>query len=634
MKPLRHLLNAVAFLAVGAVVIILPGCSTRTSPIVPLSGAGVTDAIDNQAILPGVERCLLAAPPELLRLRAANEDIEALFCLGAYTYQMQAVSEAREYFERARAAIERGDDDSSEWVDAEWVDLYLEHMALTEDIARAEADSENYQALIATSQALIANFQAGYRGSGECSASEGTWNGSAGAFFCRGMRQLLKADYVKAELDYLKAFELARTYNNNDIMEHSIVDRAFVYLHTEQFDRALKLLHDVGHNPRAQNRLGQFYLPDSSIHPKQPPFNSVPAWWANEREAAQWFFRSAQQGNPVSQYNMALIMGRNDTTQDDDRALQWAIQSQRSFDEVLARNPGTSLLRGHERALLALGSMLAEGEAGWERELEQAEASSFEPKVPNGSGSGFYISKFGHILTNAHVVRDFGSTPPVPCDYVSIASAVDAFPRLVGQPIAYDDQMDLAILHDAASSSLQTAAPLRSYAVVAGERVAVTGFPLAGRFPWDMHTTTGDVVTTVVDRRSARGTRRFRFSAPIYGGNSGGPVLDMGGNVVGVVVGSPYPRLPVVPRSLQSTRPTTRDVMELIRNTEVISNMNIAISVPQVSAFLQTKASDVVDKVDWREFAGSGEPRMVTDLSRDAMEYTVMVECWMRARED
>ena len=97
--------------------------------------------------------------------------------------------------------------------------------------------------------------------------------------------------------------------------------------------------------------------------------------------------------------------------------------------------------------------------------------------------------------------------------------------------------------------------------------------------------------------------RIFQITAPVQPGNSGGPVLDASGNVVGVVVA----RL---------------DAIKLARRTgRLPQNVNFAISEGTVRAFLD--AHDVP-----YETADSKSPIPTADIAAKAKGYTVLIECW------
>src|ERR1700730_17779896 len=85
--------------------------------------------------------------------------------------------------------------------------------------------------------------------------------------------------------------------------------------------------------------------------------------------------------------------------------------------------------------------------------------------------------------------------------------------------------------HDVVEAHPTTFASLRS-GVHLGERVALFGFPLAGLLATSGNFTLGNVTAVA---GLGDDTRIIQISASVQPGNSGGPLLDYSGNVVGVV---------------------------------------------------------------------------------------------------
>lgn len=147
-----------------------------------------------------------------------------------------------------------------------------------------------------------------------------------------------------------------------------------------------------------------------------------------------------------------------------------------------------------------------------------------------GAGSGFIITEDGYVVTNWHVV-DGGSRFLV---IFSDQSYVEA--QLVGS----DARDDLAVLKfDAGQVKYKfTIATLgNSDKVVPGEAVVAMGSPL-GRFP---NTITAGIVSGIGrDELNSQNpvcqqyTNMIQHDAAINHGNSGGPLFDLNGNVIGV----------------------------------------------------------------------------------------------------
>ena len=147
-------------------------------------------------------------------------------------------------------------------------------------------------------------------------------------------------------------------------------------------------------------------------------------------------------------------------------------------------------------------------------------ASSLTAAEVIASGTGFAVSPGGHILTNAHVVSG--------CSKVT---ARIGGVELQAQVVSIDTQNDLALLK--ISGAFSTVLPLREGArVQLREPVVAFGYPLPGVVSSSLNMTTGNISALAGLGDDARS---LQFTAPIQPGNSGGPLVDASGNVVGIV---------------------------------------------------------------------------------------------------
>ena len=153
----------------------------------------------------------------------------------------------------------------------------------------------------------------------------------------------------------------------------------------------------------------------------------------------------------------------------------------------------------------------------------QKQINNWKPKRLVSSGTGFYISE-NHILTNAHVVDS--------CDELRT-------PYHRVKVIAVDKEIDLALLFDPHGNP--NPATFRSYPVDFGEEVAVFGYPLSDILSYVGNGTSGIISGLKSIMLASQPDNHFQHTAPTQNGNSGGPVLDAAGNVVGVVVSSLNP---------------------------------------------------------------------------------------------
>ena len=142
----------------------------------------------------------------------------------------------------------------------------------------------------------------------------------------------------------------------------------------------------------------------------------------------------------------------------------------------------------------------------------------------SAEGSGFVIDKNGDVITNAHVVD--GATSMT----VSFTNGKTAKAKLVG----IDNSTDIAVIKvDAAASLLHPLTLGSSSGVQVGEAVAAIGSPFG--LPGSL---TSGIVSAVNRTIQAPNnysiTGAIQTDAAINHGNSGGPLLDLSGDVVGV----------------------------------------------------------------------------------------------------
>jgi S1-C subfamily serine protease len=142
-----------------------------------------------------------------------------------------------------------------------------------------------------------------------------------------------------------------------------------------------------------------------------------------------------------------------------------------------------------------------------------------------GSGSGIIIDEQGFILTNYHVISD--------ADNLEVRFADGA--TVSAQVVGGDPGNDLAVIRANVSDEELTLAPLGdSDAVQVGDPVLAIGNP------FNLEGTLTQGIVSALDRTYASedGTRPIRnmiqTDAAVNPGNSGGPLLDCQGEVIGI----------------------------------------------------------------------------------------------------
>jgi uncharacterized protein len=137
------------------------------------------------------------------------------------------------------------------------------------------------------------------------------------------------------------------------------------------------------------------------------------------------------------------------------------------------------------------------------------------------SGTAFAVSRDGVLLTNAHVAAG--------CAEVSVRLADGS--TVPASLLAADGANDLALIKIATPTPEH--AQMRGGAEIRqGDNVIAVGFPLHQDLSAGTTLTTGTVSALAGARNDSRA---LQISAPIQPGNSGGPLLDQSGNVVGIV---------------------------------------------------------------------------------------------------
>jgi S1-C subfamily serine protease/uncharacterized protein len=220
--------------------------------------------------------------------------------------------------------------------------------------------------------------------------------------------------------------------------------------------------------------------------------------------------------------------------------------------------------------------------------------SPSEPPLPKKlekeavrSGTGFYISNDGLILTNAHVVKD--------CSEISIERSPGVF--VSAALLVRDPSNDLALLKT--SERPDKVAGLRLTPRL-GEAVEAFGYPLT-----NILSTAGNFSIGNISALSGLGddSRYLQISVPVQPGNSGGPLLDRHGNVVGIV----------------SAKLNALNIM-LHTEGDIPQNVNFAIKASVAANFLQS--NDI--KFGLGESTQAMEP---PDLAELAKSISIFVEC-------
>lgn len=149
----------------------------------------------------------------------------------------------------------------------------------------------------------------------------------------------------------------------------------------------------------------------------------------------------------------------------------------------------------------------------------------FEVIPEEGAGSGFILDKEGHIVTNFHVIEGANSVEVTFIDETTLPATI----------IGADPGNDIAVLQvNAPPELLQPVELGASGNLQVGQRAIVIGNPF-GQFGGTLTTGVVSALERSIEGRDRRQiTGIIQTDAAINQGNSGGPLLDSAGRVIGV----------------------------------------------------------------------------------------------------
>ena len=224
------------------------------------------------------------------------------------------------------------------------------------------------------------------------------------------------------------------------------------------------------------------------------------------------------------------------------------VTTQRDFDKVYTVDAGTRTIYVMEFDAIPLGMELISIDENkpnglyWRgiqiknsAKIEDIQGGETKPSTPVnipedswvGSGSGFFISRTGHIATNYHVVD--GMTK-FQVEYYQNGKKY-TYPAKV---IASDPSNDMAIIR--IDHKDFTEIPVIPYKFDTktkdvGTDVFTLGYPLTFLMGEEIKYTKGEISA----KSGFQGDiRTYQISVPITNGNSGGPLFDYEGNIVGI----------------------------------------------------------------------------------------------------
>lgn len=215
-------------------------------------------------------------------------------------------------------------------------------------------------------------------------------------------------------------------------------------------------------------------------------------------------------------------------------------------------------------------------------------------KTTQQDGTGFLVSTSGHIVTNNHVID---------------GCVGDIKGNLTGEGtinlriVSTDETNDLALLQ--AQKTFNDVATIRGSAIHPGNSIIAIGYPLHGLLTSDFTVSAG-IVSSLSGLLND--TRYLQISAGVQSGNSGGPLLDTSGNVVGVVAAK-------------------LNAIKFAKATgDLPQNINFAVKTGAMRDFLDNSAVAY-------QTAKSKVELKTADIASKARAYTLLISCTAKSKD-
>lgn len=329
----------------------------------------------------------------------------------------------------------------------------------------------------------------------------------------------------------------------------------------------------------------------------------------NPTEALRWFELAAAQGDGASLYNASLAYVHGvGAAKDAEKGALYAILAARyakpvdktrfeeardklrpridtaAWDAAEAKARDWAPRKGATE--MPAGPAHAQATQASAPTPAPAPSAPARPKV--NAGSGVIVARDGTVLTNSHVVET--------CRNIRVN--LEGQPAQAASVVARDAVNDLALLRasmrPAEIARFREDKPMRS-----GDSVVAIGYPLSAYLSREPNVTAG-VISAMAGVRGDK--RHYQITAPVQKGNSGGPIADMSGNVVGIVT-------------------SKLDAMKIADKTgDLPQNVNFAIKAELARKFLDDNGIAV-------ETAPAVNQLSPADVGDIVKKVTVFVEC-------
>lgn len=215
-----------------------------------------------------------------------------------------------------------------------------------------------------------------------------------------------------------------------------------------------------------------------------------------------------------------------------------------------------------------------------------------EKKLSVYSGSGFFITP-NVVVTSNHVISGASSIEIIYKNEIKLTAVV----------IGNDKTNDLALLGVVGLEDVASPLPLaNSDGVREGSRVYAVGFPLPAVMGMGAKLSEG----IISSNSGLRGDLRvFQISTPVQPGNSGGPLLNDQGEVVGVVTGG-------------------LNAITMMKQGILPQNVNYAVKINNICNLMDNSSLNI--DLNWSLCGGNLSAADVMDIAKKAVVFIVVMK--------
>ncbi len=267
-------------------------------------------------------------------------------------------------------------------------------------------------------------------------------------------------------------------------------------------------------NADAQYHLGLIYSSGNGIK-------------KNYNEAAWWFKQAASHGNADAQFRLGKMYADGiGVERSGALAVDWLYKAGTSYLKAGKKEKAlqcAELIKKHssDTELTVPNAFLGDELLAKIYGKRKKETNRFKVKPRISTGTGWPVSA-GYIVTNHHVIAGHHRITLIRKDGTQITATV----------AARDTTNDLALLKPVSLKKIPPALPIAKNPNQVGTPVFTIGYPHPNLMGIEPKLTRGiiNAMTGI-----ANDPRTYQISVPLQGGNSGGPLVNMHGEVLGVV---------------------------------------------------------------------------------------------------